>query len=757
VLRFPAPFAPGTVNPNATAVWGQQNFATKGVPAQPSGVTIPNPTGLFVDNNGNLYVADPAYNRVLLFPTSPVIGSTAKNVLGQTDVSSIAANSGTAPQASLNGLDGPFDVKLDASGNVFVADSGNNRVLQFPAGSKSAVRVWGQTDFTANGVNQIKPGSISTPYKIAIDYSSSPYALYVSDTANNRVLVWRDSVRFRNGDAADFVIGQPNLRTAAPNIDSPGSTTPSATSLSSPAGIVVARDGTLYVSDSGNNRVLRYPRPVNQNGRITPDAVIGQADFASSTSAAVTSSSLSLPGGLALGPTGNLFVADRGNNRVLEFSAGSGTAASAIRVYGQPNMTSSIRPTVVSAQTLNTPQGIALDAASNLYVADTGSNRVLIFPNTQNAPPAGASAAFAIGQANFGSSTAGQTNGLKTPTDVAVDSFGTIYVADGGNNRVLIYASLVFLSVTGATPTGVVGQQTATQSAANWNSPDGLPTPEGLAAPVGIFLDRQDTLYVGDAGNSRVVQFLKPANVVNAASFQAGVPLGQGAIATLFSSAIASDIAVVQGTTWPVTFANRQILINDSLPAPIYSITPQQISFQVPSNSPVGNDRIALRTADTSELVAGGTILISAASPGLFTASQNGGGQGAILNQDNTVNSSSNPAAKGSVISIYGTGQGPVSPSVADGTVAPGPPGLAFTVAVPTADQTTCVTNQPSMCVSVGGNAFGNVQFSGLAPGFIGLWQINVAIPATAPSGSSVPIRVLVNGTPSNTVTVAIR
>src|SRR5205807_6910716 len=318
----------------------------------------------------------------------------------------------------------------------------------------------------------------------------------------------------------------------------------------------------------------------------------------------------------------------------------------------------------------------------------------VIFPNTQNAPPAGASAAFVIGQANFGSSGPGTTAGLKQPADVAVDSIGNIYVADNGNNRVLIYPSLVFLQVAGAVPASVVGQQTPNGTAINWNSPDGLPTPEGLFAPVGLYIDRQDTLYVGDNGNNRVVQFLKPANVVNAATFQAGVPVGQGAIATMFSSGIATDTSVVQGTTWPTTFINRQIFINDTLPAPIYSLTPQQASFQMPSNSPVGSDRIAMRTADTGELVAGGSVLISAASPGLFTISQNGTGQGAIVNQDGTVNAASNPAAKGTVISLYGTGQGPVSPSVPDGTVAPGPPGLAFTVAVPTTNQGTCVNNQ---------------------------------------------------------------
>src|ERR1035441_7117849 len=81
----------------------------------------------------------------------------------------------------------------------------------------------------------------------------------------------------------------------------------------------------------------------------------------------------------------------------------------------------------------------------------------------------------------------------------------------------LIYPSLVFLPLSGGTPTGVVGQPSATGVAANYDSPDGLATAEGLYSPVGIYVDRQDTLYVGDTGNNRVVHFLKAASVVNAA------------------------------------------------------------------------------------------------------------------------------------------------------------------------------------------------------------------------------------------------
>jgi uncharacterized protein (TIGR03437 family) len=754
VLRFAGPVAPAAVSLAASAVWGQSNFASRGVPQQASASTIAGPEGIAVDGSGSLYVADVVYHRVLIFPPGGSVGVVARSVIGQSDFTTTTPNTGAVPFSSPNTLSAPADVKTDSNGNIYVADSGNNRALSFGAGSKSATQVWGQSDFVSNGPNQIKPGSINVPYEIAIDYSSAPFALYVSDTMNNRVLVWKDSVRFRTGDPADLVIGQPNLRTAVANADTQGTSTPSKTSLSAPAGITVnQQDGTLYVADSGNHRVLRYPRPVNQPGRITPDAVIGQVDFTSSASAAVNAASLNTPGGVALGPSGNLFIADTGNNRVLEYAPGAGSGSSAIRVYGQPNMTTATRQGQVSAQSLSGPQAIAVSQSSSLYVADTAANRVVIFPNTPSAPPAGAAASYVIGQGSF--SNAG-TNGLRSPSGVDLDSNGTIFVADTGNNRVLVYSSLVFLPPAGGTPTAVVGQQNAAGTAANWDSTDGLATANGLFNPIGVYVDRQDTLYVGDAGNHRVVQFLKPAAVVNAATFQASVPVAPGGLASLFSNGLASDKTIISATSWPVTVSNRQLVINEGLSAPIYYMDANQVNFQMPSNTPAGSNRIAVRVADTGELVAGGSLLVASASPGIFTINQSGSGQAAVLNQDSTLNASSNPAAAGSVIVLYGTGQGQVSPAVLDGQAAPGPPSLANTVAVPTSDSRTCLNSQPSMCVAFGNSAFGDVKYSGLAPGYIGLWQINVAIPAGV-TGNAVPVRVIINGVPSNTVSVAVR
>jgi uncharacterized protein (TIGR03437 family) len=176
------------------------------------------------------------------------------------------------------------------------------------------------------------------------------------------------------------------------------------------------------------------------------------------------------------------------------------------------------------------------------------------------------------------------------------------------------------------------------------------------------------------------------------------------------------------------------------------------VNFQLPSNTPLGTQRIAVRLADTGELVAGGALQVQAAAPGIFAANSQGTGQGSIENQDYSINGPSNPAAAGSTVSIYGTGQGQVSPAVPDGIAVSG---LSSTVTVTTTNSQTCVTSPNSMCVAFG-TQFGNVSFSGLAPGLIGVWQINVVVPSGLGTGS-VTLDVYIDGSPSNRVTIAVK
>jgi len=711
------------------------------------------PSGLAVDASWKLYVAIPNDNRVLVFLTAAASGAAATPVFGQPDSTTNTPNTGAFPQASPTSLWGVAGLAVDSHGSLYVADAGNNRILSFAANSRSAARVLGQNNFSANGPNQVKPGSIRAPFKIAVDYSHAPFALYISDTNNHRVLVWKDAAHFHTGDRADLVIGQPNLTTAAPNADS-GGNKPSSTTLFAPRGMAVAPDGTLYVADSGNNRVLRYPRPVNQSGRITPDAVLGQSDFTSSTSADVSSATLNAPTGIAVGPNGNIFVADSRNNRVLEYISGAGTGAAALRVYGQATFDSSAAPTTASAVTLSLPQGLLVDAADNLYVADTGANRLLIFPNTSAAPPTGLPASLVIGQSTFDAASAGSgRRGLNAPMDVALDSAGNIFVSDNGNNRVVAFPSLLL----GGSAYLAIGQRDLNTNTANWNTPDGLATAEGLAGPLGIFLDRKDTLYVGDSGNNRVVHFLKPVkSIVNGATFQQSVPVGRGSWTTLFANGLSTGTQHAAAPILPTTLAGRELVINDVLKAPLRDFTPTQVNFVFPTNAPLGLQRVGVRTADTGELLFGGAVTVAAYSPGLFASSS---GQASAKNQDNTANGPSHPAARGTVVQLFGTGQGPVVSPVADGH--PAPSGDK-TVAVPTSDAATCLNHQPAVCVALGGSGGGaqlaEIQYSGLAPGQVGVWQLSIKIPTDGLLGNSISVRTLIGGAnQSNLVTIAVK
>ncbi|MCC6536241.1 MAG: hypothetical protein IT162_01740 [Bryobacterales bacterium] len=762
VLRFARSIGPGTIAPAANAVWGQPDFTSRLVSATPVAHLFSLPAGLAMDAAGALYVAVPAENRVLLFPPDSAGGKPATLALGQSDLISGQANTGVFPRARANTLFSPRDVRIDPAGNVFIADTGNHRALVFPAQARSAVNVWGQNDLRQNAANQAKAVSLDRPTKIAVDYSVAPFPLYISDASNSRVLGWRDATRFRDGDPADLVIGQPDFETVFPNSEGGPGAVPSASSLARPESVLVDRDGNLYVADTSNNRVLRFPRPFDQSGRITADAVIGQADFTSNTSAVVTASTLRTPAGLAFSLEGNLFVADTGNHRVLEFAPLSVNNPAALRVYGQPDMNAAEAPVRMTAQTLLRPRGLAVDFANNLYVADTGANRVVVYPNTSNAPAAAAPAAVVLGQEDFEAASAGF---LRTPADVALDQSGNILVCDFGTHRVLMFPPLIFLPTTGGLPDGVVGQPNLNSTVPNWDSPSGRGSAAGLAQPQGIFVDRQDTLYVADTANARVLHFLRNAVATNAASNQRGAPVAAGSVVALASNQLlnagssgeARSLSAVWAepltTDWPVQAQGREVVLNDELRAPIYHLSGSQAIFQLPRGTPAGTSRVAVRLTETGELIAGASVAVAATAPALFTASP-GASQAAAFTEDGRANSANNLAPRGSIVTLLGTGQGQVSPGVPDGTAAGAEP-LSRTVTLLTSDVRACASRQ-SMCVIVG-TGFGEIQFSGLAPSMVGVWQIKMRLPLTIASGAAVPVRVVINGAPSNTVTLAIR
>src|SRR5580658_5294345 len=188
-------------------------------------------------------------------------------------------------------------------------------------------RVLGQFDFAHNAANLVDAKGLSGPNDVAIDSSATPNRVYVADEDNNRVLGWRDAASFSDGAPADLVIGQPDFISsdclAASN-----------NSLCIPAGVAADGSGNLYVADYGNSRVLEYTNPFTACAGAFPcvggaaNLVFGQGgDFTSSvcdfdTADGATSTAVDLcdPWGVAVDKAGNVYVADLGNSRVLEYN-----------------------------------------------------------------------------------------------------------------------------------------------------------------------------------------------------------------------------------------------------------------------------------------------------------------------------------------------------------------------------------------------------------------------------------------------------
>ena len=198
-----------------------------------------------------------------------------------------------------------------------------------------------------------------------------------------------------NFAAADLVLGKPDFVTA---------TSPLTTSYSLSDPMSVAVDPVsqkVFVSDRGDNRILRYSSASALTNGAGAEAVFGQVNF--STSIGGTSDSLlSSPSGLFLDRRGALWVADSGNNRVLVYEAASyRNSQAADRVYGQPNFTTFTAG--ITAAKMNDPYSVCVDSNDNLWVGEYENNRVLKFSSIST-KPSGASADTVLGQATFGTS-----------------------------------------------------------------------------------------------------------------------------------------------------------------------------------------------------------------------------------------------------------------------------------------------------------------------------------------------------------------
>ncbi len=349
-------------------------------------------------------------------------------VLGQPDFETSAGN------LSQTGFQSVGDVAVDpTTGKVFVSDTSNSRVLRFASSASlssgdPAEAVLGQMDFITDDATSLADNRFSNPAGIYVDPAGR---LWVADRINHRVLRFDNASSKTNGAAADGVLGQ---------IDFDSSNTSSAANgMLSPIAVTGDASGTLWVADRDNNRVLRFDNAAGKADGAIANGVLGQSMTTGGTGGLAVNK-MSSPSALAVDADGTLWVADAINNRVLRFdnAAGRADGANADGVLGQADFDSG--DPGLDDSGFNYMEGIDVDSTGFLYVSDIGNHRILGFSNASTKAD-GAAAELVLGQPDFETNAVNVTaSGLTSPRGIGLDAQGRLYVADGSAARVLRFS-----------------------------------------------------------------------------------------------------------------------------------------------------------------------------------------------------------------------------------------------------------------------------------------------------------------------------
>jgi sugar lactone lactonase YvrE len=455
---------------------GQYGISKDGGPALSAPLAWP--AGLAVDNFGNLFIVENAAHRVRKVTADGTISTVAGT--------GVAGNSGDGGPSVNAQFNWPTAVTVDASNNLYVADTSNGQVRKVsPDGIISTVAsnlqdaqavaidasgslfiaehyliqldscgddqdVGRIIKVTGGVVQKVFDGpDLALPRSIALDAAGS---VYVSDAG-----LWRIS-RISSG-VISTVVGGPDGK-----------------QLIGPTALAVDGSGVFYVSDPGHSRIAK----ISPQGELTNVVGDGFPGNYWSDGGKATDSALSSPFGVAVDSSGNLYIADFGNNRVRKVSADG--SITTIAGNGSPGFAGDGGP--ATAAQLKTPAGVAVDASGNVYIADSGNNRIRkVSKNGVITTVAGR------GDINppLGDGGSATSAALAGPLAVAVDASGNLYIADTN-----------FLSIRKVSTAGII----TTLAGSNYYAP----SPINIGFPTGLALDTNGDVFItGFAGLTEVL------------------------------------------------------------------------------------------------------------------------------------------------------------------------------------------------------------------------------------------------------------
>ncbi|MCS7158543.1 MAG: hypothetical protein N0A16_12560 [Blastocatellia bacterium] len=483
----------GSGNISTVAGDGTRGFGGDGGAA--TAARLNSPVAVAISPSGDLLIVDAGNHRI-----RKVSGGTITTIAG-TGLPMFSGDGGPAAQASLNV---PMHVVFDSAGNLYVADSGNNRVRKIdPSGVITTVAGSSARGFSGDGGSALQ-ARLNMPVALALGDDGT---LFIADSGNNRVRA---------------VDPQGVIRTVAGGGIGDGGDPRQAT-LNLPYGVAVDKRGRLYIADTEHHRIRRLTLGA-ENPRIETIAGTGLSGYNGDERPAIEAR-LNFPRGLAVDAEGNLYIADTFNHRVRKITpdgvittvAGTGRAG----FSGDGGL--------ATRAELRLPLAVAVDAEGRLYIADAGNNRVRRVELDGTI-----TTIVGTGKRGFGGDDGPAiAAALDTPAALAFDKDGRLLIADAGNHRLrrVDLSSGTIVTIAGKGTPGSGGDGGAAKEAE-------LNTPSGLA------VDAEGTVYIADSGNHRVRKIGSDGNINTVTGGGTAGFGGDGALATAATLNFPTGLAI---------------------------------------------------------------------------------------------------------------------------------------------------------------------------------------------------------------------
>jgi len=472
------------------------------------------PHRLTLGNDGNLYVADFANQTIRKVTLGGVV----------TTIAGSAGNFGSRDAMNSWALfHGPAGLAADNHGNLFVADLGNSTIRQVtPMGTNWVVTTLAGSVAYYGSWNTTSAAEFFVPFGDAVDGAGN---LYVADTYNYTIR------RVTSAGVVTTIAGSP---LSSGNADG----TNSSAQFYMPMGVAVDTNGNVYVADT-DNHTIRMLTPVGSNWVVT--TIAGSAGNRGSTDGTNSTARFYWPYGVAVGPDGNVYVADSFSETIRKLTP-VGTNWVVTTIAGKVGTRGSVDGTNSTAR-FNFPIGIVVNSAGTIYVTDFSTSII------RQVTPVGTNwvVTTIAGSAGMGGSADGtnSTAQFNSPSSIAMDSAGNLFVADAHNDTIRkvtpVGTNWVVTTIGGTA--NVIGGADGTNSFANFSD------------PTGIAVDRAGILYVVDSYNNRISKgtpsYQTPTVTV---SVQAS-PLGGGIVTGSGSYSVGNSVQIsaMANSDWTFT------------------------------------------------------------------------------------------------------------------------------------------------------------------------------------------------------------